>query len=252
MVKQSYRLKNILFYSLVFILVTSYAAGFVFDIQTMILLVIEDGPYENVGAFFFLVASCLFFLSYFASKEGNDFFVLQLNKNIFYLLLGILFFFIFGEEISWGQRIFGIETPDYLKSENIQNETNLHNLKIFNSVDEQNIKRPWYDIFSMSRLFKVFWFLYCFAVPVLDRFSSPFSAFLKRINLPMIPLWIGVLLPVNYLLSKVMEIVVSDRIRFVEVEETNHAILFAAAAFWLYIGNKYSSVKKDTSEPVTN
>ena len=32
-----------------------------------------------------------------------------------------------GEEISWGQRLFGIATPEALKETNLQNEINLHN-----------------------------------------------------------------------------------------------------------------------------
>jgi hypothetical protein len=33
-----------------------------------------------------------------------------------------------GEEISWGQRVFGLETPAALSEANVQDETNLHNL----------------------------------------------------------------------------------------------------------------------------
>ncbi len=42
---------------------------------------------------------------------------------------GVLFFGM-GEEISWGQRVFGIETPEFLAEANAQKETNLHNLVI--------------------------------------------------------------------------------------------------------------------------
>ncbi len=35
-----------------------------------------------------------------------------------------------GEEISWGQRIFNIETPWFLAEANAEKETNLHNLVI--------------------------------------------------------------------------------------------------------------------------
>lgn len=42
------------------------------------------------------------------------------------LLFAFLLFFMAMEEISWGQRIFGIHTPDNFK-ENSQNEINLHN-----------------------------------------------------------------------------------------------------------------------------
>jgi len=31
------------------------------------------------------------------------------------------------EEISWGQRVFNFESPDYFKTHNLQSETNLHN-----------------------------------------------------------------------------------------------------------------------------
>jgi hypothetical protein len=37
-------------------------------------------------------------------------------------------FFIAGEEISWGQRIFHIQTPEFFKEHNSQDETNIHNL----------------------------------------------------------------------------------------------------------------------------
>jgi hypothetical protein len=111
---------------------------------------------------------------------------------------------------------------------------NLHNLKIFNSVDEQNVKRPWYDIFSMSRLFRVFWFLFCIATPFLVKHSAFVSVLRQRLNIPLVPLALGLLFIINYGISKVMEIVVSHNIRFVEIEEFNHALVFAVVAIWLY------------------
>jgi hypothetical protein len=46
------------------------------------------------------------------------------------LLLGVMLFFAAGEEISWGQRIFGIASSEYFKEHNAQGETNLHNLVV--------------------------------------------------------------------------------------------------------------------------
>lgn len=43
-------------------------------------------------------------------------------------LMGAILFFGAGEEISWGQRLFGIQSPDYFKENNAQGETNIHNL----------------------------------------------------------------------------------------------------------------------------
>jgi hypothetical protein len=44
------------------------------------------------------------------------------------LVLGGMLFLAAGEEISWGQRLFGIESPEYFKKNNTQAETNIHNL----------------------------------------------------------------------------------------------------------------------------
>jgi hypothetical protein len=44
------------------------------------------------------------------------------------LLLGIACVFIAGEEISWGQRIFGFDTPEELEELNKQGETTVHNI----------------------------------------------------------------------------------------------------------------------------
>jgi len=46
------------------------------------------------------------------------------------VLMGLAFVFGIGEELSWGQRIFGIETPESLKRYNKQQELNIHNLKL--------------------------------------------------------------------------------------------------------------------------
>jgi hypothetical protein len=43
-------------------------------------------------------------------------------------LLGVVLIFGAGEEISWGQRILGLKSPEYFREHNAQGETNLHNL----------------------------------------------------------------------------------------------------------------------------
>jgi hypothetical protein len=44
------------------------------------------------------------------------------------LLLGLGTFVLSGEEISWGQRVFGLATPAELQGRNAQSELNLHNI----------------------------------------------------------------------------------------------------------------------------
>ena len=48
----------------------------------------------------------------------------------FMLLFALGFFYIAGEEISWGQHLFRWDTPEWLGKVNRQNETNLHNLHL--------------------------------------------------------------------------------------------------------------------------
>lgn len=45
-------------------------------------------------------------------------------------LLSLMFLFGAGEEISWGQRIFQIESSEFFIANNAQGETNLHNLVV--------------------------------------------------------------------------------------------------------------------------
>lgn len=45
-------------------------------------------------------------------------------------LMGCLYFLAGAEEISWGQRIFGIESSGFFVEHNAQTEINLHNLKV--------------------------------------------------------------------------------------------------------------------------
>ncbi len=46
------------------------------------------------------------------------------------MLLGLVFFFGSGEEISWGQRIFNTQSSEFFLQNNAQGETNLHNLVV--------------------------------------------------------------------------------------------------------------------------
>ena len=53
--------------------------------------------------------------------------------RLFFGVLAIAAFYTVMEEISWGQRLLDIETPDFFWEQNIQEEMNIHNL--FTSED---------------------------------------------------------------------------------------------------------------------
>jgi hypothetical protein len=83
----------------------------------------EDGPIEwlTVVGLLLSCAVCLYRV-----------FSLRKEKNVSFLavwgFLALVCFFGAGEEISWGQRIFNIESSEWFKQNNAQQETNLHNL----------------------------------------------------------------------------------------------------------------------------
>lgn len=85
----------------------------------------EDGLAENLS-FLFLAFGFVIFA--FRTKSAIDH---KKNKAIAFNLLGtFLFLFGAGEEISWGQRIFGFQAGEFFLENNYQLETNLHNLEI--------------------------------------------------------------------------------------------------------------------------
>jgi len=47
--------------------------------------------------------------------------------RLFFTLLALACLYVAGEEISWGQRLFNIPTPEFFNEHNLQGETNLHN-----------------------------------------------------------------------------------------------------------------------------
>ncbi len=85
----------------------------------------EDHLVEWLTVIGLLLASIVSFYRFFS--------LFRIRKPWFLLvnfILGVLLFVAAGEEISWGQRILGIESSEYFKQNNLQGETNLHNLEI--------------------------------------------------------------------------------------------------------------------------
>ena len=88
----------------------------------------EDYWVENLTAVWFLLAGLLLFGT--AWKERSFF------RRCVYILGGMAMVFAAGEEISWGQRIFGFATPDFLMGLNKEKEFNAHNIsyETFDSI----------------------------------------------------------------------------------------------------------------------
>jgi len=89
------------------------------------IFIAEDGPIEWLTVFVLLLCAglCFWRVLHLRKKKAKLFLSMT-------FLLGLLFVFFAGEEISWGQRIFEIETPHWFEKKNAQKETNLHNLRV--------------------------------------------------------------------------------------------------------------------------
>ena len=83
----------------------------------------ENGFVEWLTVFLLMFSSALFFFRLIKLKKNKD-----KRFLMFLTFAALIFFFAAAEEISWGQRIFGIESSDFFIKHNSQNETNIHNL----------------------------------------------------------------------------------------------------------------------------
>lgn len=86
---------------------------------------VEDGLVETLTAVFLLVSGGMMLFRTFSLRSGKSVWFLITS-----LFISLLFIFVGGEELSWGQRIFEVESSEFFKDNNAQAETNLHNLVV--------------------------------------------------------------------------------------------------------------------------
>ncbi len=106
--------------------------------------------------------------------------VLRKDKNAAFIgvwcFLAVVCFFGAGEEISWGQRIFNVESSEWFKQNNAQSETNLHNLV----VEGKKVNKI---IFSL--VLGIALITYLFAFTALYRRSEKFKQFCDYMGVPI-------------------------------------------------------------------
>lgn len=85
-------------------------------------LVEEDSVIETAQFIFYLLSAGILF------KLGRNW--LSKNKVVAFslILVSLLFLIVAGDEISWGQRIFNISTPEEIAINNTQEEITIHNM----------------------------------------------------------------------------------------------------------------------------
>ena len=85
-----------------------------------------------------------------------------------------------GEEISWGQRIFGLETPEYFEENNSQGEIGLHNLVVVIDGEEVKLNKL---IFGTGLALALL--IYLFVATPLYRRKEPVRRFFNALAAPM-------------------------------------------------------------------
>ena len=149
----------------------------------------------------------------------------------------------FGEEISWGQRVFGFETPEALKEVNEQDEFNLHNLTILHGDSRGAAREGFGRFFTAHRLFYIFFIGYLLVLPALGKTLKWFRTQIQRFGIPLAPWSIGLLFLANWFYSKGLEWVLPDfdKHGLIEIKEAGMALIL------LLIPLYFLGVYKDTS-----
>ncbi len=106
----------------------------------------------------------------------------------------IIFFFCRGEEISWGQRIFGIKTPKYFEEHNAQDEMNIHNLV----VDGEKLNK-----IIFSQLLSVLIGIYLVLLPILYMRNAAVKKFIDRAGVPVARLYQIIMAAAVFLLTAI-------------------------------------------------
>ncbi len=119
-------------------------------------------------------------------------------------------------------------------------EVSIHNLGIFQvRIAEGQRKSNWALLLHVNVHFILFWFAYCIIIPILNRFNLTISEWFKKINLPIIPIWIGIFFLANLIVSRMINIRISGDIlnALMEIEECNFAFLFLLVSLYLFQNN---------------
>lgn len=116
---------EIIILSLVVLMLT---AGFILvftNDRSFMLYTQEDGIVEWLTVLGLLLGAVVCFKRFLHFFKSRSWLFLSVT-----VLIGLILFFGAGEEISWGQRILGIKSPEYFQQNNLQGETNFHNLML--------------------------------------------------------------------------------------------------------------------------
>jgi hypothetical protein len=159
------------------------------DIDSLNYHALEDGIIENLTAVLFLLASIAMGIATWRHPIARS---KRSRWRLFFLLGWVLLFFVFaGEEISWGQRIFGFKTPDFLKdNRGGQDELNVHNVAWVNEF--MGGKYRWMSVLVLTT---------GVLMPLAKR-SAPVRRVFAKIGMPVVQLHYVTLFLGGYLFAR--------------------------------------------------
>lgn len=177
------------------------------------MLVVEDGFVEWTTVIVLLVTMSVCFHRVITLRRQRSWLFLCVTT-----LLGLLCLFGAGEEISWGQRILGLESPEFFQANNAQGEIGLHNLVV--EVDGERVKL---NKLIFGTGLAVAMLIYLFVATPLYRRNARVRKFFNGIAAPM---------PQNYQVVGYLAVVAAvelliDHSKRGEMTEFAGAIMFA-------------------------
>ncbi|UNY97583.1 hypothetical protein MQE36_10855 [Zhouia spongiae] len=157
---------------LIFVFILSLYFGFTDPDYFNNVFAAEDGTVEYGTAIMLLSISilCIYRLITLGGSKPH---LWKVGVAIF----ALLFFFGAGEEVSWGQRIFGIESSDFFLQNNAQKETNLHNLVVGGKKVNKIV---------FSQLLMIAMVTYLLIVPLLYRKKEWVVKLTKKFAVPVV------------------------------------------------------------------
>lgn len=189
----------------------------------------EDNFFEIASSFGLFITAVLFLMAFLRSRRSEHRTNNPPLKQLSYIVLALIFIFGAGEEISWGQRIFNIETPEVLQKENVQDEINIHNMAIFEGKG---------SLVTVDTLFTTFALTFTLFIPLVASRYKAFERFISR--LMPVPHWsLGLLFLANFMLAKAAKVLFvssyqNPAIPFLqgvqEIKEGNYGVLFVLVA----------------------
>lgn len=133
---------------------------------------VEDGPIEWATAVALLASAGIAAWTAARPAATGD----RRLHALVWIGLALFCLFAAGEEVSWGQRLLGVRSPEFFLAHNAQHETNLHNL-VVSGVKVNKL--------VFSQLMTVLAALFLVALPVLHHRNARLARWVDAAGVPV-------------------------------------------------------------------